>query len=214
MQHTISEPPRLFLITPPVSDAAAFAPLLDMAMASGVDIACVLLRTAEHDEGTTKAIFRTLSPCVQPRGAAFLVGGNARLSARVDADGVHIPRRGADLDEALDALRTRKIVGIGGLASRDDAMAAGESGVDYLMFGGPDERKDQEAIVERVSWWAEIFNVPCVGYAVAPKHAAEVARSGAEFVALCDGLWEEPVRVAAILREVAADVQASCVVSP
>ena len=204
VQHQMSEPPRLFLITPRVGDASTFAPLLDAAMTSGADIACVLLRTAERDEGTTKAIFRTLAPLVQPRGAAFLVGQDARLAARVEADGVHIPAIGADLDEALDPLRARKIVGVGGLLSRDDAMTAGEGGVDYLMFGGPDERNDQAAIIERVSWWAEIFNVPCVGYAVAPEHAAEVARGGAEFVALCDGLWDEPATIASQLRQIAA----------
>ncbi len=35
--------PRLYLITPPLAEAAAFAPLLEAALAAG-DIACVLLR--------------------------------------------------------------------------------------------------------------------------------------------------------------------------
>ena len=202
----MSEPPRLFLITPPVADAASFAPLLEAAMGAA-DVACVLLRTAAIDEGTIKTIFRALAPIVQRRDAAMLVGGHARLAARVDADGVHVARVGPDLDEALDAMRARKIVGVGGLANRDDAMAAGESGVDYLMFGGPDERNNQDAIVERVSWWAEIFNVPCVGYALSPERAEDIARAGAEFVALCDGLWDHPGRIAATIRDVVASLR-------
>ena len=171
---------------------------------AAADVACVLLRTVAIDESTIKTIFRALAPIVQRHDAAILVGGNARLAARVDADGLHVARVGPDLDEALDSLRTRKIVGVGGLSSRDDAMTAGDSGVDYLMFGGPDERNNQDAIVERVSWWAEIFNVPCVGYAVSPERVEDIARAGAEFVALCDGLWDHPERIAKTIRDVVA----------
>ncbi len=210
----MSELPRLLLITPAVADAAAFAPLLEAAMAAQADVACVLLRAAGKDEGTLKATVRALAPIVQERGAALLVAGTARLAARVDADGVHVARIGPDLDEALDALRPRRIVGVGGLRGRDEAMRAGESGVDYLMFGGPGEDNDREAvqeavqdsIIERVAWWAEIFNVPCVGYAVTPAEAGRVARAGAEFVALCDGLWDDPGGIAATLAAVAAQL--------
>ena len=70
------------------------------------------------------------------------------------------------------------------------------------MFGFPDDPGD--AVVEQVSWWAEIFNVPCVGYAAHPDKAVEIARAGAEFVALCEGLWDAPTTLAATLRAVAA----------
>ena len=200
-----SEPPRLFLITPPVADAAAFAPLLEAAMAAA-DVACVLLRTAATDESSAKAVFRVLAPIVQKHDAACLVSDDPRRAARVDADGVHVTTVGAGLDEAIDAFKSRKIVGIGGLRGRDEAMTAGESGVDYLMFGGPDEEMTQDAIIERVAWWAEIFNVPCVGYAVSPAQAGEVADAGAEFVALCDGLWDDATRIAAVLEAVMADI--------
>ena len=197
------EAPRLFLITPPIDDVAAFAPLLREAM-EAADVACVLLRVAARDEGATKAAVRALAPLVQGHDAALLVSQDVRLAARVEADGVHLSGPGPALDDALDTFRGRRIVGVGGLRGRDDAMLAGESGVDYLMFGGPDEPADQEAILERVAWWAEIFNVPCVGYAVEPDRAASVAEAGAEFVALCDGLWTAPDGVTAVLQEVEA----------
>ena len=49
-------------------------------------------------------------------------------------------------------------------------MLAGEAGADYVMFGEPDRRGGRppfDAIVERVEWWAELFELPCVGYAAA-----------------------------------------------
>ena len=200
--------PRLYLITPPIGDAAAFKPLLEAALGAA-DIACVLLRVAARDEGEAKAILRVLVPVVQAHDAAALIERDARLAARVDADGVHLKGPdGAVLDEALGTLRPKKtggaekIVGVGALPGRDAAMEAGEKGVDYLMFGFPGDPDD--AVVEQVSWWAEIFNVPCVGYATHPDAAVEIARAGAEFVALCEGLWDAPATLAATLRAVAA----------
>ena len=204
--------PRLYLITPPIGDAAAFKPLLEVALGA-VDVACVLLRVAARDEGEAKSILRALVPVVQAHDAAALVERDARLAARVDADGVHLrgPDR-ASLDEALGASRSRKaggvetIVGVGALPGRDAAMEAGEKGVDYLMFGFPGGPDDPDAVVEQVSWWAEIFNVPCVGYVAHPDDAVTVARAGAEFVALCEGLWDAPGTLDATLRAVAAAV--------
>ncbi len=202
----MSEPPRLYLITPQLAEAGAFTAKLEAALDAG-DVACVLLRVAATtDEGAAKSIVRALAPVVQGRGAALLVAGEGRFDSRfvgrTDADGLHVAGTGLALDEALEALRPKKIVGVGGLRDRDTAMTAGESGADYLMFGGPDEAGDADFVAERVAWWAEIFNVPCVGYCRDPAEASAMARAGAEFVALCDGIWNDPATaVAAVTRD-------------
>ncbi len=203
----MSEPPRLYLITPPLAEAGAFLPRLEAALAAA-DVACLLLRIAAADEGGAKAIVRALAPAVQGRGAALVVEGGARFDSRfvgrTDADGLHVVGVGPALDDAIEALRPKKIVGVGGLLDRDAAMHAGESGADYLMFGGPAEASDAEAVAERVAWWAEIFNVPCVGYCEDPAQAIAMARAGAEFVALCDGIWDDPAAaLAAVARDLA-----------
>ncbi len=194
------EPPRLFLITPPVDDAARFAAQLEAAVGAA-DVACVLLRTATRDAGAAKAIVRALAPIAQKRGAAVLVENDARLAVRAEADGVHVSGDdGPPLDEALAAMKPDRIVGIGALADRDMAMQAGETGVDYLMFGGPGSALTHDEIYDQASWWAEIFNVPCVAYAHRPDLAGVLAQTGAEFVALGDGLWDAP-DIAKAVRE-------------
>lgn len=202
----MADAPRLFLITPPVSDAAAFAPLLAAAVAAA-DVACVLIRAAARDEHGVKAVVRALAPIVQGGGAAALVEQEARLAARLDVDGVHVAGGGAlfqeTLDEALAALKPQKIVGAGGFEGRDGAMAAGEAGADYLMFGTPGGAESHEALCDLVAWWAQIFNVPCVGYARHPDLAGDIAAAGAEFIGLCDGLWDRPEAIAATLAAVA-----------
>lgn len=192
--------PRLFLITPPLAEAEAFAPLLEAAVAS-VDVACVLIRTAARDAHGAKALIRTLAPIAQRHGAAALAE-DPRLAARLDLDGAHVAGNGESLEDAISALKPDRIVGAGGFASRHAAMTAGEAGVDYVMFGGPGAQDTPETVREDVEWWAPVFTVPCVGYAVHPEAAAEIAAAGAEFVALCDGLWDRPEAIAEILQEV------------
>ncbi|MEJ0051341.1 MAG: thiamine phosphate synthase [Methylovirgula sp.] len=179
---------RLYLITPPLVDAAAFAVSFEAALAAA-DVACVLLRF--DPQADAQAIAKKLLALAQPRGVACLVG-DARLAAAIDADGVHISAPGEALDAALKALKPNHIVGVGGLVSRDDAMVAGESGADYLMFGGPDSPQTFGETRERIAWWAEIFNLPCVAYANLIAEVAGFVDLGADFIALETAVWDDP----------------------
>ena len=188
--------PRLYLITPPVADAEAFAPVLAAALKAG-DVACVLLRFAPPDEGARTKIARVLAPLVQQADAALLVLDDAQLAARSGADGVHVSQPGDRLDAALESLKPERIVGLGGLANRDQAMSAGEQDIDYLMFGDLDVGGESaESVLERASWWAEIFNVPCIGVAHELDEVEALGGSGVEFVALGASFLADPALVA------------------
>jgi len=65
-------------------------------------------------------------------------------------------------------------------------MAAAEAGADYVMFGEPDngERPAFAAIEERVAWWAEVFEAPCVAFAAGPDEVTPLVTAGADFIAL------------------------------
>ena len=92
-------------------------------------------------------------------------------SARAGADGAHLTGMAA-FTAALEQLKPERIAGVGGLATRHDAMVAAEAGADYVMFGEPDaagERPAFDAIEERIAWWAEVFEAPCVGYAAVDR---------------------------------------------
>ncbi len=202
-----TEPPRLYLITPPVRDAAAFAPQLEAALAA-CDIACVLLRAEGRDPSENKKIVATLAPIVQRRDVAALVVGDAQLALRTEADGCHVEGSGEALEAAVAALRPGRIVGAGALGTRDAAMTAGELGVDYVMFGALSGAEAHEAVVARVAWWAEIFNVPCVAYARALSEVRDLAEAGADFIALGDAVFDDPRGVAAALADAAAELAA------
>jgi thiamine-phosphate pyrophosphorylase len=187
---------RLYLITPPLGldDLAAFAPRFAAALAAG-DVASALVRVAPEAQGDARRIKERMVEAAARYEAAILVEGEPRLAARIGADGAHVTGTGEPLADALASLHPARIVGVGGLRGRDDAMAAGEAGADYVMFGEP--RRDGwtpplAEIAERVAWWAEIFETPCVAYATQLDDVATLAAAGADFVALGDALWSAP----------------------
>ncbi len=183
---------RLYLLTPALTpaDLAAFAPRLRAALAAG-DVASVLARIARRADG--KGAISPLVEIVAARDAALLVEGDSRLAARLGADGVHVA--GPEVADAVASFKSERIVGAGGLRMRDDAMAAAEAGADYVMFGEPEAdgaAPSLEATLERVDWWAEIFETPCVAYAHRLEDVAALAEAGADFVALGEAVWSAP----------------------
>ena len=81
---------------------------------------------------------------------------------------------------------------------------AGELGADYVLFGEPDahgKRPSMEAVAERLDWWAELFEPPCIGYAASREEAYEFARAGADFVLVGDAAWTDSRGASAALTE-------------
>src|SRR5664279_4887775 len=120
MQHRPRPAPRLYLVTPPVVDDAAFSTQLAAALAAG-DVAAVLLRLAEADERTQINRAKALGAVVQDKGAALLLDGHADLVARAGADGAHLTGI-AEFTAALEQLKPERIAGVGCLVTRHDAM--------------------------------------------------------------------------------------------
>jgi len=196
--------PRLYLFTPPVAEPSAIADALAGGL-KAADVAAVLLRLADADERTLIKRVKALGPLVQERGAALVLDGHADVVARAGADGAHLTGIDA-FAAALPALKPNRIAGCGGLITRHDAMTAAETGADYVMFGEPDAgggRPSFEAVLERVEWWAEVFQVPCVGYAASLDEVEALSLAGAEFVAVGDLVWGDARGAAAAAAAVA-----------
>jgi thiamine-phosphate pyrophosphorylase len=196
--------PRLYLVSPEVAEAAPFADALAVALA-GAEVAAVLLRLVARDERGRINAGKTLAPLVQRTGAALLIADHPDIVARCGGDGAHLT--GIDAFTAAQAsLQPERIAGCGGLATRHDAMLAGEAGADYVLFGEPDpagHRPSFEAIAERVAWWAEIFELPCVGYAATLAEVEVLARAGADFVAVGECIFNDARGPAAALADAA-----------
>jgi thiamine-phosphate pyrophosphorylase len=196
------EAPRLYLVAP--LDSNGLAERLTESFAAA-DIAAVLLRLPDIDERGQINRIKTLAPTVQDKGAALLIDGHPELAARAGADGAHL----AGIDAfraALATLKPARIAGCGSLATRHDAMLAAEGGADYVMFGEPDtagRRPAFDAVTERVAWWAEVFEIPCVGFAATLDEVEPLAAAGADFIAVGDCVFTDARGCAAAVADAA-----------
>ena len=184
--------PRLYLVTPVIEDAPAFAGKLRDAL-DNTDVAAVLLRLKEAGERDLINRIKLLAPLIQNKDVALVVEGHADLAVKASADGAHLIGIEA-FRAAVPQLKPARIAGCGGLPSRDDAMGAGETGADYVMFGDArsgERRPSFDAILERIEWWAQLFQIPCVGFAASSAEISPLAAAGADFVAV-EYIWDDP----------------------
>lgn len=199
-------PCRLYLTLP-----ANASPAVERSLAEVVelaDVACVLLcqDSAEADPGLDHRV-RELTLA---RDIAFLVENDAARARRIGADGVHLPADAALYGQAREHLGERAIIGVGCNKSRHDAMMFAELGADYVAFGqaASASEREREDRSELIAWWSEIFVVPCIAWNVeTPEEAVNLARLGADFVALSPSIWQADdaaariAKIGAVLRE-------------
>jgi thiamine-phosphate pyrophosphorylase len=203
-------PQRLYLFTPIVDDTESFAPQLDAALGAA-DIAAVLLRLADADERTLINRAKAVAAAVQRRDVALILDGHADIVARAGADGAHLTGI-QTFAAAFAMLNPDRIAGAGGLRSRHDAMLAAETGADYVMFGDPDRQDHRpgfEELQEQLTWWTELFEIPCVAYAASKQEIEPLARTGADFLALGEWIWREPDGAASVTAAAAAKLAES-----
>jgi thiamine-phosphate pyrophosphorylase len=206
--------PRLFLVTPLLDDTAALAGSIERVLMAG-DVAAVLLRLNAADERALINRTKLVAAVVQRRDIALLLDGRPELVARTGTDGAHLTGSEA-LCAALPALKPDRIAGAGGLRSRHDAMLAGEANADYVMFGDPEGltagggRPPFSSIEERVAWWAELFQSPCIGYAASAGEIRPLAEAGADFIALGDWIWNESGGAEKAVAAAGEELAAAC----
>jgi len=102
---------RLYLITPPRFDAAAFSSVLAAALDAG-DVAAVQLRLKEADDDTIRRACDRLRPVVQGRDVALILNDRPDLAAETGCDGVHVGQSDPPYSEARRRVGADRIVGL------------------------------------------------------------------------------------------------------
>ncbi len=210
----MSPPPcRLYLITPPrVDDLAAFGHVLAKALDAG-DVAALQIRLKDADDEIVAAAVDALAPIAQSRGVAVILNDRPDLAAKLGCDGVHVGQDDMPLAQARKIVGPDRMVGVTCHDSRHLAMEAAEGGADYVAFGAffPTSTKEAKtrAEPEILSIWQETMEVPCVAIGgITVATARELAKAGADFLAVSAGVWSYGDGPAAAVKAFNAEIAA------
>ncbi|KAK0363256.1 MAG: thiamine phosphate synthase [Pseudomonadota bacterium] len=187
-------PCRLYLITPPViPDLDAFANLLGQALEAG-DVAALQIRLKPADDAAVRAAVAALAPVARRHGVAVLLNDRPDLAKETGCDGVHIGQQDATLAEARRIMGPDAMIGVTCHDDRELAWDAAEGGADYVAFGAfyPTDTKTttHRPELELLTVWQETVEAPCVAIGgITVDTAQDLARAGADFIAVSSGVW-------------------------
>lgn len=194
---------QLYLITPPRIDTG-FAAVLAEALDAGA-VAALQIRLKDHAREDIVRTAPELVRAAQSRGVAAIMNDDPELAAELGCDGVHIGQQDGSVKAARAIMGRDRTVGVTCHDSRHLAMIAGEAGADYVAFGAfyPTGTKDAptRAEPEILTWWSELFELPCVAIGgITAGNARPLVEAGADFIAVCGGVWAHPEGPAAAVR--------------
>lgn len=197
--------PQIYLITPPVFDAAL--PDRLAAVLDAVEIACLRLALAGRD---LDAIRRAADACrvvAHDRDVAVVIEGHQLLVGPHGLDGVHLPDGARNVRAARKALGPDAIVGAACGTTRHEGINAAEAGADYVAFAPVGESAlgdGRRAEVELFDWWSEMIEVPVVAEgALTPELVARLAPVS-DFLAVGEEIWGQDAPAEALRRLLAA----------
>ena len=190
-------PCQLYLISPQ-EVGGSFADRLARAIDSAspeMPVAAFQFRVKGVDQHECARLAAPLQAVCNAREVAFIVNDSVALAKRLKADGVHLGQQDGDVREAREVLGREAQIGVTCHASRHLAMEAGEAGADYVAFGSffPSTTKASEhrPTVELLQWWQSLMEIPCVAIGgINPANCGPLVEAGADFLAVCNAVWE------------------------
>jgi len=191
---------QIYLLTPPViDDVDAFCARLKSALAGGhVSVLQIRLKDADNAPLEDSALIQTASAInqvCQAAGVSVLMNDRPDIAAQIGADGAHIGQNDMDYFSSRDVLGGDAILGVTCHNSKELAFAAASAGADYVAFGAffetPTKSPKSRAKLEILSWWQEAVEIPSVAIGgITVANAAQVIGAGADFIAVCSGVWD------------------------
>lgn len=195
---------RLYIITPPALPEG-FEKKLEETLAAG-DVACLQLRLKDVKDDVIIAAVKALMPICHAHNVAFILNDRPDLAARLNCDGVHIGPEDTPYEEARALMGPDATVGVTCKDSRHAAMEAAEAGADYVAFGSffPTTTKEATSSVtpEIIEIWTETTMIPSVAIGgITVENCEPIVQAGADFIAVCGGIWNYPQGPAAAVRD-------------
>jgi thiamine-phosphate pyrophosphorylase len=194
---------RLYLVLEARPHGADPSPLLDAALRGGVDV--VQLRDKGLDDGSLIAAAEPFHAACAGHGALFVLNDRPDLVEACRADGVHVGRSDAPVEEARALVGADRLVGLSGSTIEE---LEGVGGVDYFgvtAFATPIKADVVAGGLDLVRAAAGLLTIPWFAIGgIQLSNVAEVVTAGAPGVAVVRAIRdaEDPEVAARRLRQV------------
>ncbi len=145
---------------------------------------------------------RTLQAICKRHRIPFLINDDIQLALDIQADGVHIGKNDAGLQETRQLLGQDFIIGVSCYNNIKQAETAQAMGADYIAFGAfyPTTTKQHTVSVmpTLLSQGKDVLNIPIVAIGgITPENGGALVEAGADMLAVISSIYSpaEPAQV-------------------
>jgi thiamine-phosphate pyrophosphorylase len=200
---------QIYLLTPPViEDVSAFCEILKTTLAAA-PVACLQIRLKDIEDSALVQAGIAITAVCHAAGVEVIVNDRPDLVEQIGADGAHIGQEDMDYYSSREVLGGDAILGVTCHNSKELAFAAAKAGADYVAFGAffetPTKDPKARAELEILTWWHEAVEIPSVAIGgITVDNAKAVIAAGADFIAVCSGVWSHTDGPAAAVSRLSA----------
>ena len=186
---------QIYLLTPPsIPDMKVFLNTLEAAL-TAAPVACLQIRLKDLEDSALIQAGKAIVPLCHQYGVDVLMNDRPDLVDAIGADGAHIGQDDMDYYSSRELLGGDAIIGVTCHNAKSLAFKAAEAGADYVAFGAFFETQTKDpktrADLEILEWWHEAVKIPSVAIGgITVDNAKQVIEAGADFIAVCSGVWD------------------------
>ncbi len=183
----------------------------EAALRGGMSILQYRAKSLTQAEKTRQAV--ALRRLCDEFGALFIVNDDVDLAKTVAADGVHVGRDDAAIEQARAMLGAEAIIGVSCYNRLDLALQAQQQGADYVAFGRffasntkPQAVQAEPDLLQQAK--AQLDIPLCAIGGITTGNADQLVAQGADMIAVIDDLFAVPhdvERKAQQLRDILSD---------
>ncbi len=183
--------------------AANIPAVVERAISGGAGV--IQYRDKEGDASRRVETAAILLEVCRRHRVPLIINDDVVLTAEIGADGAHLGREDANLQQARRLLGKDAIIGVSCYNEPDLALAAQEQGADYVAFGRffPSRTKPQaiHATLEMLRGIRPRLQVPVVAIGgITPENGSLLLDAGADLLAVIHGVFGDPDPKAAAER--------------
>lgn len=179
----------LYAITPDEPNTALLLDQVEAALQGGISILQYRNKLADYKLQTQQA--RALLPLCRQYKVPLIINDSVKICLTLDADGVHLGADDGNLAEVRAIIGASKILGASCYNRFDLALAAQQSGADYVAFGAcfVSSTKPSAPKADLSLFQAEL-GIPKVAIGgITLENASQVIEAGASSIAVINAIF-------------------------